>query len=74
MSRPRPFTQTDVENVLRARPKRTYRPSLASRIKAVIRAGCEPEVKPDGTVIGRERATASAESEGGAANPWDTLP
>jgi hypothetical protein len=42
---------------------------------AVRRAGAEAEIKPDGTILTKEKAAAESKQANGAElNPWDEVP
>ena len=57
------------------RKPRTRKPSLATRVKAVRRAGAEAEIMPDGRVLSKEKAAAESKQANGAElNPWDEVP
>ena len=54
------------------KPKRTRKPSLTTRVKAAISAGREAVIKPDGTILTREKLEAEGEQANGATvNTWD---
>jgi hypothetical protein len=58
----------------RKRKTRTRKPSLTARLKAVARAGLGAELKPDGTILTKEKSDAAGElANGVAANPWDEV-
>ena len=60
------------------KPKGHRAPPFATRVKAVIGAGREPVIQPDGTILTREKAMISAENEANGAeagrNPWNEVP
>ena len=64
----------------RTKPKRTRKPSLRTRVKAVVSAGREAVIKPDGTVISTDTDNKpqggpdGEQASGAEGNAWSEVP